>query len=450
MNIRTCALTLTAALLLGGCNDGKKPEGDGTPGAPPTSAQATPAAPGGPGAHPKVVVFTAQKENINLADEWTAETVASKTVEIRPQVTGTLETYTFREGADVGPGQLLFSIDPAQFQADVLIAKGQLYEAQAAYEMAMTQVDLKRALAELASAQARLLKTQQDVDRYTPLAKTLVIPQQTLDNAVAQRDVAAAQVAANKATVENTRINTRGQIQSTRAQVEAARAQVLSKEIRLGYCTIYSPTRGIIGKLQVDPGNLVGPSDPTPLATISQNDPIYAQFSISEDDYIRVSKLVSEIQSGRSVKRPSRAPFELLLADGSTYRRRGRLQMFERGLDTKTGTLMVRAVFDNPEGLLKPGQFARIRITDREVKDAVLVPQVAVTTLQAEQGVMVVTPDKKVESRTVVTNGTYKTFFIISSGLKAGEMVIVEGLQKVRPGMTVEPTEMEDLPNQGK
>jgi len=450
VNMKYCALTLTAALVLAGCEG--KPSETSTPGTSSTTTttttQETPAAPEGP--HPKVVVFTAQKQDINLADEWTAETVASKTIEIRPQVTGTLETYTFREGAEVGPGQLLFSIDPAQFQADLLIAKGQLYEAQAAYEMALTQVDLKRAMAELASSQARLLKAQQDVDRYTPLAKTLVIPQQTLDNAIAQRDVAKAQVDANKATVENTKINTRGQIQSTKAQVDAAKAQVLSKEIKLGYCTIYSPSRGIIGKLQTDPGNLVGPADPNPLATISQNDPIYATFSISEQDYLRVSKLISEVQAGTLTERRKQAPFELLLADGTIYKRRGRLQMFERGLDTKTGTLQVRAVFDNPEGLLKPGQFARIRITDREVKGAVLVPQVAVTTLQADQAVWVVGPDKKVSTRTVVTDGTFKDFFIIKSGVKAGEMVVTEGIQKLRAGMTVVPTEMEDLPNQGK
>lgn len=453
MNVKSWALSLTAAILLVGCS-GKPPEDSSTstpePGSPSTPQAAnTPTAPGGEKA-PKVVVATATKQDITMADEWTAETVASKTIEIRPQVTGTLMAYTFREGAEVGPGQLLFSIDPAQFEADLLMAKADLYKAQAAYEQALTQVDLKKALAELASAKARLIKTQQDVDRYTPLAKTLVIPQQTLDNAVAQRDVALAQVQANQAQVENTRINTRGQIQSTRAQVDAAKAQVLSKEIRLGYCTIMSPARGIIGKLEVDPGNLVSPEGPTPLATISQNDPIYAQFSISEDEYIRISKLIADIQSGRLTQRRREAPFQLLMADGTTYRRRGRFMMAERGLDTKTGTLMLRAIFDNPEGLLKPGQFARIRIVDREIKGAVLVPQVAVTEMQADQAVMVVGPDKKVATRIVETNGTYKDYFIITSGVKAGEMVIVEGIQKVRPGMTVDPTEQEDVPGKGK
>jgi len=439
---RKTATLIGCTLLLGGLL-GCSPPGEGSSASPAASSTAgpggspTPSAP--TGAAPTVVVATVQRKDVSLAKEYTAQTVASQTVDLRPRVTGALLEFDFREGSKVYAGQLLFRIDPAPFVAQLREAEAGVIRAIADLNEAKNQVNVKKALADVAQAQARLKQTQQDVDRYTPLVKQQIIPQQTFDNAVANRNVAKAQLDAALAVLENTRISDKASIEVCSANLEGARAKVASAQVNLDYCTITAPSSGVIGRLEADPGNIVGPADPNPLAVLSQSDPMYVEFGISEQEYLGLSKRLAAFQSGAAVP-TGRVPFKLVLADGTEYGRRGRFVLVERGLDTKTGTLLVRTSFPNPEGQLIPGQFARVRVAADGVKSTVLVPQRAVTELQSTQAVLVVGPDRKVESRTITTGGTYEENFIVTEGLKGGEMVIVEGLQKVRPGQLCEPT----------
>ena len=437
------AVPLLLSLLIGCAPGGKEPGQSGTPTSAPGASSTPGATPAAGAAIPKVVVATVQRKDISVSKEYTAQTVASQTVDVKPRISGTLLDHTFREGASVYAGQQLFRIDPAPFLADVQQAQAGVMKAVADLHQAQNQVDVKRALADVAQARARLKQTQLDVDRYKPLALQQIIPQQTYDQAVTNRNVAKSQLDAQLAVLQNTRLSSASQIAVAAANLEGARAQVTSAQIKLDYCTIFAPVTGVIGRLQADPGNIVGPADPNPMVVISQSDPMYVEFGISETEYLALSKRLSKIQSGAAT--PSgRVPFKLLLADGTEYNRRGTFMMAERGLDAKTGTLLIRTTFPNTEGRLVPGQFARIQVAADGNKSEVLVPQIAVTEMQSLQAVYIVGPDKKVESRTIVTNGSYEQSFIVSEGLKGGEMVIVEGLQKVRPGQLCEPTDQSE------
>lgn len=433
---RASVVLLVGALALGGvgCGSSEKKgheeEGAKAPSAAPHASV------------PSVVVGTVRREDIPFTREWSAQTVASKTVNVSSQVSGQLLHFTFREGARVSAGQVLFQVDPAPYQAAVQQAQAKVMQAQADLTAALDQVNLKKALADQAQCRANLAKAQRDVDRYTPLARTQVIPQQKLDDAVSARDVAMAQLKAAQATVENTRVSTQAQIGVSRANVESARAALAQKQIDLGYCTITSPVTGLISRLTVDPGNVVSPGMTTPLATISKNDPMYVDFNVSESDYLGFAEGVAKFQASPSdVALANRdKPFQLLLADGSTYPERGDFYLFERALDTKTGTLLIRAAFPNPRHVLKPGQFGRIRYNGQKVKGAVLVPQRSVIEVQSMQAVLVVDRDNKVSTQRVVTEGSYKDCFIVKEGLKGGERVVTEGVQKVRPGDVCNPT----------
>lgn len=434
--------------MLLGCTPGGKEPGQGgsatpAPGSPAPASSATPAGPAG--AVPKVVVDTVERKDISVAKEYSAQTRASQTVDVKSRISGTLLDFTFREGARVYQGQQLFQIDPAPFIAELRQAEAGVYKAQADLSQAQNQVDVKRVLADVAQARAKLAQTQLDVDRYKPLAQQQIIPQQTYDQTVTNRNVAKAQLDAQLAILQNTRISDSSAIAVAKANLEGARAQVQSAQIKLGYCTVFAPVSGVIGQLQADPGNIVGPADPNPMVVISQSDPMYVEFGISESEFLALSKLLSGFQSGRTTP-TGRVPFTLLLADGTEYNRKGAFMMTERGLDSKTGTLLVRTRFPNSEGRLVPGQFARIRVAAGGSKTEVLVPQIAVTEMQSLQAVYIVGPDRKVESRTITTSGTFGESFIVSEGLKGGEMVIVEGLQKVRPGQLCEPTDQPETP----
>lgn len=436
---------LLVGLLMGCTPGGKEPEQGGSATAAPGSPAPSPTAAGPAGAVPKVVVDTVERKDISVAKEYSAQTVASQTVDVKARISGTVLDFTFREGARVYGGQQLFQIDPAPFVAELRQAEAAVYKAQADLHQAENQVDVKRVLADVAQARAKLAQTQLDVDRYKPLALQQIIPQQTFDQTVTNRNVAKAQLDAQLANLQNTRLSDASAIAVAKANLEGARAQVQSVQIKLGYCTIYAPVTGVIGKLGADPGNIVGPADPDAMAVISQSDPMYVEFGISESEYLALSKQLAGFQSGRATP-TGKVPFTLLLADGSEYNRKGTFMMTERGLDAKTGTLMVRTRFPNSEGRLVPGQFARIRVAAGGSKSEVLVPQIAVTEMQSLQAVYIVGPDRKVESRTITTSGTFGESFIVSEGLRGGEMVIVEGLQKVRPGQLCEPTDQPESP----
>lgn len=434
MNSRLLGTVVLAGMLLVGCGGGeKKPEhGAGSPS--PAASGAAAGVGAGANADPiEVIVGYVRKEAINPEREWPAQTKAGESVDVRARVQGTLENFDFDEGTRVHRGQVLFQIDPAEALAALQAAQAQVSQARAQLSYAQTQVDVRKAQADLASARAKLVEAQQDVDRYKPLMLNEVIPRQTYDNAVAQRNVAKAQVDAQLAVLKNTQLSDAADIEVAQANLQAALAQVTQAELNLGYCTIVSPIDGIIGQLNVDPGNLVGqPGNTTPLVSISKVDPIYVNFSIAETDYLSVAS---------SGNRREPATFELVLANGEKYPFKGRFGMVASTSDAKTGTIGIRAIFPNPRGILRDGQFGRIRAIAADKTEVVLVPQRAVATVQSLQNVYVVGQGDKIVVRNIETAGELGSDFIVASGLKGGERVVVDGIQKVKPGMVVIPKE---------
>lgn len=412
---------ILCALLVSGCGHGgeEKPKGQESGKAPP---------------EPAVVVDTVKVKHVELSQTFAATLDAEGNVDVRARVEGNLMDFSFREGHPVGAGQVLFQIDPREYQASVQAARAQLRKAQANLAYAQNQVALQAAKAELEQARYELIKAQRDVDRYRPLAANEVIPQQTYDDSVTARDAAGSQVEAAEAQVRNTALQTSSDIDVARATVASAQADLETAQLQLSYCTITSPISGIIGKLNVTTGNLVGsPGNTTPLVTISQSDPIYAYFSVSEAQYL---KAVSRAD-GQDRREPE---VELLLVDGSTYPYKGRLSMADRAFDAKTGTLQIRSIFPNSRAVLRPGGFARVRFEVQTIPRALVIPQKAVTEQLATEQVYVLGEGNVVQARSIEILTDYGDEYIIKEGVKEGETIIVEGLQKVKPGMKVKPS----------
>src|SRR5262245_2848337 len=383
---------------------------------------------------PAVVVAEVVKKTVPITAEFVAQTDAVQTVELRARVQGVLERVRFKEGSEVKEGQVLFEIEKSQYEAALQSARAQLAKAQADLAKAQEQVEVDRARAELDQRKAALAKTQADVARYTPLAQAKAVPQVDLDNAQAANQVAAAGVSAAEAALKDTQLQQRIGIQQAQAAVEAARAAVIQAQLDLSYTTIKAPVTGIIGRLNVDEGNLVGRGEPTLLATMSTIDPIKISATLSETDYLRFTRRAAERRaSGYDV------PLEMVLADGTRYPLRGRTTTLDRTVDPKTGTIVIDALFPNPDKLLRPGQFGRVRAVVEERPDAVLVPQQAVQEIQGQKSVLVVGAEDKVSLRTVTLGERIGDLTIVARGLEPGERVIVEGIQKVRPGMQVKP-----------
>jgi membrane fusion protein, multidrug efflux system len=351
---------------------------------------------------PTVLVATAVKEDVSVYSEFVGTVNGYLNVDIRARVAGFLKSQDYKDGAYVKAGTLLFTIDPAQFQAQVLQAQG-----------------------ELAQAQALLTRANITVQRYRPLAAKQAISQQDLDNALAAQQSATGQVEAGKAALEQARLN-------------------------LGYTRIISPVDGIVGTAQVNIGSLVGQGIPTLLTTVSQVEPVKVLFSVSEAEYLRQAAGVRQLIEQRNPTEMNRrlaemqdggtSGLQLLLADNSTYPYRGFVIAVQRQVQTSTGTIQVEAVFPNPEAVLRPGQYARVRGTlPGQAAASLLVPQPAVSEVQGAYSVAVVSPDDKVQLRQVEVGSRVGTRWIVTSGLNAGERVIVEGLQKVTDGMLVKP-----------
>jgi RND family efflux transporter MFP subunit len=392
---------------------------------------------------PTVVVAEVPQRTVQVSAEFVARTEAVPTVEIRARVPGVLEQVRFREGSAVERGQVLFVIQQDEYKAALQTALAQMAKAEADLTRSRDVSVVDRARAQLDQAKADLGKTRQDVARYRPLAEAQAIPQQDLDTALSAERVAAAAVEGAEAALKDTMLSQRTAIQLAEAAVQSAKAAVTQAELNLKYTTVESPVAGIVSKLSVDSGNLVGKSEPTLLATVSSIHPMFVDFSIAEADYLRLVKRVPEL--GRGEVPRTRASLELILSDGTVFPHKGRPIFIDRAIDLKTGTIQVRSEFPNPERVLRPGQFGRVRAVTEEVPNAVLVPQVAVQDLQGAKTVLVVGEGDKVALRTVTLREPYQQFYIVSAGLKAGERVIVEGVQKARPGMQVK-AELKALP----
>jgi membrane fusion protein (multidrug efflux system) len=386
-----------------------------------------------------VIVAEVTQRSVPIVRDYTARTEAVPTIEVRARVAGVLEEVLFKEGSEVKAGQTLFVIQREEYAAQLDTAKAQLAKAQADLTRARDTSVVDRYRATLNQRKADLGRAQQDVNRYTPLARERAIPQQDLDTALSQERVAQAGVSAGEAELRDAELAQRTQIQLSEAAVNSGKAAVTQAQLNLDYTTVKSPVTGVVGKVQVDQGNLVGKSDPTLLATVSAIDPIYADFPIAEVDYLKLAPRIKLDPTGRV--QGSAPTISLILADGAVFPHKGRVVFVDRAVDTKTGTISVRASFPNPDKVLRPGQFGRVRGVVEERPNAVLVPQRAVMDQQGTKVVYVVGSDNKVVMKPVTLDERIDDSTIVTAGLASGERVIVEGMQKVRPGMQVKPEE---------
>ena len=342
---------------------------------------------------PEVKVAPVVQRDVPVYVEVIGQTRGSTEIEVRARVEGFLESVDYQEGSFVQKGQLLYTIDPRPLEASLAQAKGREAEAE-----------------------AQFARAKQDVVRYEPLVAKNAVSRQDYETAVQVQRAAEASVA-------------------------AAAAAVKSADIDLSYAKVVAPAAGIVGKTEVYPGTLVGRGQSTLLTQISQVDKIHVRVSIPEKDFLEYSRRGAE----RRASGAAPLKFEMVLSDGSVYPEKGDLVFVDRAVDAQTGTILVEVAFPNPGATVRPGQFARVRVAIDEKKGAILVSQRSVTELQGVYNVAVVKPDNTVELRMVKAAERIGNLWVIDSGLKPGERVVVEGVQKVRSGAKVTPvaTEME-------
>lgn len=334
---------------------------------------------------PQVVVLAAAPRAVDVTTDYVAQTEALNEVEIRPRVGGLLETQAVAEGSKVKKGELLFVIDSQPYAA------------------AMSQ-----AKAALALAQAALDQADRDLARVRPLSTIDAVSQQELDAAIARHD-------------------------SARAQVEAAQAALKTAELNLGYTRVTSPIDGVIGRAQLKVGGLVTAYS-TLLSTVYSTDPMYVNFAISE---ARVLEVQRELGRALNQAAKSERSFQVLLVDNSVYPYPGKMNFIDAAVDSTTGTLKVRLELPNPDQLLRANQFARVRVTTQHLKDALVVPQRAVQEFQGKNFLWVIDAEMKATQRDVVLGPRVDQDWVIHEGLKPGDQVVVEGMQKMKPGTTV-------------
>jgi RND family efflux transporter MFP subunit len=355
-----------------------------------------------PVATPDVEVVQVEKKDVPIYSEWIGTLDGFTNADVRAQVTGYILRQDYQEGAFVKSGQLLFEIDPRPFQAALDQAEGQLAQAKA----------------QLANAEAVQRRTELDVNRYTPLAKEEAASQQDLDNAI-QNNLAA------KATVA-----------TAEAQIQTAQAAVETAQINLDFTRLIAPIDGIAGQAQLQVGALVNPSS-GPVTSVSTVDPIKVYFTVSEQEYLAWRKRFPTDATREAADKNLR--LELILADGSTYPHDGTFYFADRQVDPNTGAIRLAGLFPNPGNILRPGGYGRVRTATRIQQGALLVPQRSVSELQGGYQVAVVDSENTVNIQPIEVGDRVGSEWIIADGLKPGERVVAEGVQKVRQGMQVNP-----------
>jgi RND family efflux transporter MFP subunit len=355
-----------------------------------------------PGSVPDVEVVQVEQKDVPIYGEWIGTLDGLTNADVRAQVTGYLLRQDYQEGAFVKKGQLLFEVDPRPFKAALDQSEGQLAQAKAI----------------LANAQAVQVRTELDVNRYTPLAREQAASQQDLDNAV-QNNLAA------KATVE-----------TAQAQIKTDEAAVETAKINLDFTRLTSPIDGIAGQAQLQVGALVNLSSGA-VTSVSTVDPIKVYFTVGEPQYLTWRQRFPTDVSRQAADKNLR--LELILADGSTYVHQGAFYFADRQVNESTGAIRIAGLFPNPGNNLRPGGYGKVRAVIRTQRDALLVPQRAVSELQGGFQVAVVDSQNQVSIRQVTVGDRVGSQWVIADGLKPGERVIVEGLQKVRAGTHVSP-----------
>ena len=337
-------------------------------------------------------VYEIQTRSVPIYEEFVGQVYGEKDIPIRARVVGFLDGIHFMEGARVKKGQLLYSIDPDPLMQEVV---------------AQTSV--------VAQAQTVLVQAESDLKRIEPLAEMSAVSEQELDMATSQRDAAISGLEASKANLNIAKLN-------------------------LGYAKMYSPIDGIIGKTLAREGEFVG-KDPNPviLNTVSQLKAVRVQFFLSENDYLRVARAYIQRTNQQIQASDETIDLQLILADGSLYPHKGRMDFIDRNVDASTGAILVQATFPNPDRLIRPGQFARVKAKIRQASDAVLIPQKCAKELQGQYSVFLVNDENKLEAKKVVLGERYGEFYIVKEGLKRGDKIILEGLQKARSDMEIVP-----------
>lgn len=337
------------------------------------------------GAAPQVTVLTIQPKPVSVTAELAGRTTAFQIAEVRPQITGIVKARAFTEGSEVKAGQVLYQVDSASYEAA-----------------------LESARATLAKAEANLTTTKLKAGRYDELAGIDAVSKQARDDAQAA-------------------------LKQAQAEVAAAQAAVRTAQIELGYTRVSAPIAGRIGRSAVTPGALVTANQATALATVQQLDPIYVDVTQTSAELLRLQRDLSEGRLQRAGD--GQAKVKLLLEDGSTYPLEGKLQFSELSVDTTSGSVTLRAVFPNPKRQLLPGMYVRAVVEKGVNEQGILVPQAAVSRdAKGNATALVLGADGKVQSRTLQTTQSVGDQWLVASGLKAGDKVIVDGLQKVQPG----------------
>ena len=339
----------------------------------------------------EVKVTEVVAKDVPIIREWVGQTYGAVDIEIRARVDGWLEGLYFREGSIVSQGTLLYKIDDTKLLEAVAEAEGKV-----------------------AAVRTMLVQAEDDVKRYTPLAKAGAVSQRELEIAVSKYE-------------------------ARKGELEAANASLNIAQTNLSYATVFAPITGLIGISQARVGDFVGrPPNPVILNTISRVDSIHVKFSISEQEYL---DLIRQFKNYDNSKPTQKRALDMILADGSVYNHKGYVLFAQRQVDPTTGTLQFEASFPNKEGILRPGQYAKIQTTIEERKNALIIPSRALIELQGQFTVFVVDKDNKVQLRMVQTATSYGQYTVVESGLMLGDKVIIEGMQKVKPDMIVNPVE---------
>ncbi len=340
---------------------------------------------------PDITVIETKAQDVTLYMEFVGQTGGLKDIAIRARVEGFMEGLHFQEGGDVKKGDLLYTLESQPFEEKVA-----------------------NRMSKVAEADTLLTYAKNDLNRIKPLAEINAVSQSDLDAAVASHEAAT-------------------------SSLEAAKANLRAAKIELGYTKIYSPINGIIGKTKAKVGDFVG-RDPNPviLNTVSRVDTILVTFFITETQYLSIARAFAELEPQEKENRESN--MELILIDDSLYDHKGKADFVDREVDTTTGAMLVQASFPNPEKLLRPGQFVRVKIEGQVIADAILIPQRSVMELQGLHNVYVVDASNKAETREITVGAKVGSNWLITEGLKPGERVVYEGLQKVKDGATVNPS----------